>query len=252
MPRWSLKLALFPPRPRWWRLIGRQQALLYPLALFICALAAPASAAAPLWPLDQWPAPPASRPAPPPSLAQPRPASDPSAATDPATRLKNEVQRLAAELMASIDEASSERGLLDQGLAVATFVELKKLDRSSSFGRLIAEQLLTEFQRRGLRVVEARTTSTMLVAPRHGEHFLSREPELLQPGVTAGAVLTGTYTPTPQGVFVNGRIIAAEDGTVLASAVLTLPRDALIDFLLADRSSAGRSNRQPIYVKELP
>ncbi len=245
MPCWSLPPSLFRPRRR--LLAGRGQKTLLPLLLLLLAAAPPAGAASvpSLWPLDQWPQPAAA-------ATQPRSLPTPSAPADPATRLHEEVRQLAAGLLASLDEAGSDRGLLDQGLAVATFVELKKLDRSSSLGRLIAEQLLAEFQAQGFRVVETRATAAMLVAPRHGEHFLSREPELLQPNVTAGAVLTGTYTPTPHGVFVNSRIIAAESGAVLASTTLTLQRDGLIDFLLADRSSAGRSNRQPIYVKELP
>ncbi len=208
----------------------------------LCLLTAAPAGGGPLWPLDQWPQPvaPASRP--------PDPVPTP---TDPAGRLIDQVRDLATALVDSIDEGGAGRALLDEGLAVTTFVELKKLDRSSSFGRYLADQLLTEFQQRGFRVVELRKSDAILVAARHGEHLLSRDPNLLQPAIEAGAIVTGTYTPTPAGILVNARIVGAADGVLLASAVRTIPRNELVDFLLADRSSASRANRQPIYVKEL-
>ncbi len=199
------------------------------------------------WPLAEWPA----RPAPQESTPAPRTAAPSDTPPDSAARLQERIHVLALALQTNLDNASPARPLLDEGLAITTFVELKKLYRSSSFGRYLADQLLNEFQQLEYRVVELRKSRSILMVEKHGEHGLSRDPAELQPAIEAGAVLTGTYTTTPDSVLVNARIIANDSNVLLASATMAFVRNELVDYLLTDRSSAGPGSHQSIYVKEL-
>ncbi|PIY20727.1 MAG: hypothetical protein COZ12_08495, partial [Deltaproteobacteria bacterium CG_4_10_14_3_um_filter_60_8] len=174
-------------------------------------------------------------------------------ATQPtdATTLDANIAELTRQLLTHLAEPDPQFGPLGEGLAVCTFVELKKLSRTSSFGRLLAEQLQTEMQQHGFPVVEIRQSNDIMIQEQRGEYALSRDPGAIRDRVEAGATLTGTYTLTEQYIFVNARILDARTGTLLTSASTRLTRTALLDTLLADRASAETYGGEPIYMKRL-
>ena len=135
--------------------------------------------------------------------AQPQPPQATAAAmtNHAATGLAGSVAIMAQELTKHLADTDPQGGELADGLAVCSFVDLKKLTRTSSFGRYLAEQLMSEFQQRGYTVVEMRKTSNLMIQEKRGEYGLSRNPEELNPTVTAGAILTGTYTPAGDSVL---------------------------------------------------
>lgn len=170
---------------------------------------------------------------------------------DQASGFTGSVQLLAHELTSHLSDANPAAGELSEGIAVCSFVDLKKLTRTSSFGRYLAEQLMNEFQHRGYTVVELRKTTSLLIQEQRGEYSLSRNPEELNTTISAGAVLTGTYTPAGDSVLVNAKIIDNRNSTLLASATLIFPRNQLVTALLADTASAHTGEREVIYMKRL-
>ncbi|MDH4320130.1 MAG: FlgO family outer membrane protein [Desulfobulbaceae bacterium] len=183
---------------------------------------------------------------------QPQPAPvAPAEITHEATGLAGSVGLMAQELAGHLADADPQAGELADGIAVCTFVELKKLTRTSSFGRYLAEQLMNEFQQRGYTVVEMRKATSLMIQEQRGEYGLSRNPEDLSPTVTAGAVLTGTYTLAGDSVLVSAKIINNRNAAMLASATLVFPRNQLISSLLSDRASARTGEREVVYMKKL-
>ncbi|MBU3937722.1 MAG: hypothetical protein KKD53_09325, partial [Proteobacteria bacterium] len=72
----------------------------------------------------------------------------PPVTVNEAAALRIEIQGLASELFRNLADADPENGDLGQGVMICTFVELKKLSRTSSLGRYLAEQLMNEMQQR--------------------------------------------------------------------------------------------------------
>jgi len=193
-----------------------------------------------LWPLADWPKP-----------QKVVEAKAPPQAGDNETLLRT-INDIANQLNENLQGLGPDQALLDDGLVVCSFVELKKLTRTSSFGRYLADGLINAFQQRQYRVVDIRKTTDILVQAGRGEYGLSRNPGRIRGEATAGAVLTGTYTLGDGKVLVNARIIDNRDSTVLSSASVILPVTPLIRQLLADKVTARSGADQDIvYVKKL-
>jgi len=166
--------------------------------------------------------------------------------------LRSGVRELAATLFASLGDPDPEMGELADGVAMGVFVDLAKLSRTSSLGRYLAEQLMTEFQQHGFQVVEIRKSRSILIRRRRGEYGLSRDPDEIAPEVAARALVTGTYTVAGGEVLVNARVVDNKTAALLASATVSLPMNATVRVLLADSASASsRRGGEVTYMKRL-
>lgn len=219
-----------------------QRSLIKPLALLAAFfLSSPIAAAGSqgLWPLAQWP-------------KQPKVVEAKAPKASDSKTLLRAVNDIANQLNENLQGLGPDQAQLDDGLVVCSFVELKKLTRTSSFGRYLADGLINAFQQRQYRVVDIRKTTDILVQPGRGEYGLSRDPARIKGQATAGAVLTGTYTLGDDNVLVNARIIDNRDARVLSSASVVLPITPLIRHLLADKVTArSGADQEIVYVKKL-
>ncbi len=172
-------------------------------------------------------------------------------AEETAEMLASGINEISRQLTTYLVEPDFRSNTPEDGLAICSFVELKKLTRTSSFGRYLAEQLMTEFQQLGFPVNEIRKTNEILIQEQRGEYGLSRDPESIRQRIDSGTLLTGTYTLTDHHVFVNARIIDAKTGVLLSSASTRLPRTNLVNTLLADRVSAVTRQPEDIFMKRL-
>lgn len=177
--------------------------------------------------------------------------SQPVVKTDEAEALQQQVRKMAAELFGNLEDPDPANGILADGVFVCTFVDLKKLYRTSSFGRYLAEQLMSEFQKKEYTVVEMRKSLSVMVQEKHGEYGMSRDPAEISSSVAAGAMLTGTYMETEENIIVNAKIIDNRTATLLSSATAVFPRNKLCGTLLSDASSAVKRQPEPIYMKRL-
>lgn len=172
-------------------------------------------------------------------------------AVNEAALLHQQVKEMAADLFASLHDIDPENGDLAEGVIVCTFVDLKKLSRTSSFGRYVAEQLMGELQQRGYTVVELRKSNSVLIQEKRGEYGLSRDPAQIREDIAAGTMLTGTYTVTGDQIMVHAKIIDNRSAILLASATAIVPKSSLANLLLADSVSASSRKPEPIYMKRL-
>lgn len=164
---------------------------------------------------------------------------------------KTGIQQMALTLFANLADPDPGAGDLADGIAVSSFVELKKLTRTSSFGRYLAEQLMTEFQQQGYRVVDIRKSSAIMIQEQRGEYGLSREVTEINPRINARTMITGTYTMAGDHILVNAKVLDNKSAALLSSATMVFPRTTLVNLLLADSASASPHRREFTALKRL-
>lgn len=150
-----------------------------------------------------------------------------------ARELKLKMRELAAQLVAGLGPALSGQ------LALPTsFVQQDDFERTSSFGRFIAEQLFYEFNQRGLRTREYRLAGSLSVRE-DGEFILSRE-VAASPLAANTLYVVGTYYTDGQVLFLNARLLRA-NGDILRTGQLILQVNPLTRRMLAN---SGRRMRE--------
>jgi TolB-like protein len=109
------------------------------------------------------------------------------------------------------------------------------LTRGTSFGRLVTEQLMTELNGVGFRVIEARKTTDYFLADRVGEFSLSRDLSKVAAQFSTDAVLVGTYSRSAEQILVNVRLVDVKDSSTIAaaSAMMDIRGDAFLESVVA-------------------
>jgi len=164
--------------------------------------------------------------------------SQSAASLAPGEAFTSAIHTMAADLFAHVGDPHPETGDLSDGIAFASFVELKNLTYTSSFGRYLAEQLMSEFQQKGYQVIEIRKSTSLTIQEKRGEYGLSRDIAEISPSLAARVLVTGTYTLTGDQILVNARAIDNKNAMLLSSATMSFPRNQVTDLLLADRIKA--------------
>jgi hypothetical protein len=123
----------------------------------------------------------------------------------------------------------------NQPLIMATVVNIDALDKSSTLGRLISEQVSGRFTQAGYRMLEMKFGNAVYVKRDQGELMLTREIDSLAKNHEAQAVVVGTYGQSSDYVFVNLKVIQPGSNVVLAVHDYVLPQDASIRSLLRSR-----------------
>lgn len=181
----------------------------------------------------------------------PVPPPAPAPALPDAAVLVQGVRQMTAELIRSLAEPDPQQGDLAEGMVVCSFTDLAKLSRTSSMGRLLAEQLMGEFAAKRYTVVDLRKSSSITIQERRGEFGLSRDPEEVKPALSVGAMLTGTYQVAGEHIIINARIMDNRNAVLLASASMLLPLKGAGEKLLADAASKSEVKHELLYKKRL-
>ncbi len=166
---------------------------------------------------------------------------------DEASFLNTQIHEIALQLLRNFRDESGPSG----PVAVATFVDLNNLYRTSPFGRYIAEQLMGELQRAGFNVVEIRKADSIMVKPRYGEYGLSRDIQELARQSSARYILAGTYVTRGRYIMINARLISNENNLVASSGLKILRKDPFLERLLWPSSSPETVPAVRVPVKEL-
>jgi len=166
---------------------------------------------------------------------------------DEASFLNTQIHEMALQLLRNFSGEPGPEG----PVAVATFVDLNSLYRTSPFGRYIAEQLIGELQRAGFRVVEIRKTNSIMIKQKFGEYGLSRDIQEIARDSSANYVLTGTYIARGNYIMVNARLISNDNNMVASSCMKILRRDPLLDKMLWPAASPRVNPVFRVPIKEL-
>lgn len=119
-----------------------------------------------------------------------------------------------------------------QPLLAATVVNIDSLERSSTLGRLISEQVAGRFTQAGYRMVEMKFGNAVYMKRDQGELMLTREISNLAKTHDAQAVVVGTYGESKDFVFVNLKVIQPTTNVVVAVHDYVMPLDASMKSLL--------------------
>ena len=111
----------------------------------------------------------------------------------------------------------SKQRLEDGQLIAASFANIDDLEKSSTFGRMIAQQIASEFSKQGYEVVELLLRGDIYISKGEGEFLLSRNLKNLFAEHDAQAVIVGTYAVGSKKVYVTSKLVHADDSIVLAS-----------------------------------
>jgi TolB-like protein len=137
------------------------------------------------------------------------------------------------------------RGNVAGPIAVTTFVNIDDLYQSSTFGRILAEQLISELAMRGYNVIEVRQSDSMQITVNGGEFSLSRETATLRDKRDLSAIVVGTYAVSPVRVYINARIIDPVNSLVVSVGSVEMSKSDEIDRLL-------RANSVPTSLERIP
>lgn len=109
-------------------------------------------------------------------------------------------------------------------ILVATVVRVDDLTKSSSFGRLVTEQIAARLAAKGLAVAEIKIRDTLYVSQEQGELMLSREVREMSLSRKAQVVVVGTYAKSLNEVFVTMKAVDVSTNTVIAAHAYSVPR----------------------------
>ena len=125
----------------------------------------------------------------------------------------------------------------DAPLIVATFVDLDRLEHSSTLGRMLAEQVAARFTQQGYPVIELKLRGSVFVQEGKGELLLSREVKELSLAHNVQAVVVGTYASGPGRLFLNLKIVRPTDNRVLSAHDVAMDLDETTTTLLNSEPS---------------
>jgi hypothetical protein len=158
-----------------------------------------------------------------------RPMQLPDQRTEQGRELVLQIRDLADQLFASFSSQGE-----DAQLAVPTcFVNLDDFTSTSSLGRLMAEQMFYECNRRGMAVQEYRMTEDVTLLEQDGEFVLTRDGSLSANKISATQVILGTYSFGRDNIFINARVCDLENGRVLSAAMKVMPQNMVTRRMLA-------------------
>lgn len=138
------------------------------------------------------------------------------------------------------------RGTDPGPVGITTFVNLEDLYTTSPFGRLCGEQLMSELAMRGYDVIELRHGDAITFLNPDGEFGLSREATTVKRSQRLGAVLVGTYSASPERIYVNVRLVDPSSSRVLSAASVEMSRTKELSKLLRGGSVPLTLERVPL------
>jgi len=121
----------------------------------------------------------------------------------------------------------------DTPIMAASFVNIDNLTTSSTFGRIVSEQVASRLAQHGLRIIEIKLRQeSVFIKEGQGEFILSRELKDLSSSREIRAALVGTYAVSKHFIFVSARIVRTEDSSVLAGCDYEVPNDDITRSIL--------------------
>jgi TolB-like protein len=138
------------------------------------------------------------------------------------------------------------RGSAPGPIGVTTFVNVDDLYSSSTFGRMVGEQLMSELAMKGFDVIELRHTDALQFLDRGGEFALSRDVGMVRPERNLAGVVVGTYVASPERVYVNARLIDPSTSVVLSAGSVEMSKTPELTKLLRGGSLPGSLERIPV------
>ncbi len=121
-------------------------------------------------------------------------------------------------------ERNADRKSLDNTFVVTSITNLNNLSETTSFGRLLSENLIHELQVRKWKVFEVRLTKDIIIN-NTGEFSLSRDIQKIRDLYKIGGIVAGTYSIAENNIIINVRVVDINSGIIASSGQLRMPVD---------------------------
>lgn len=138
------------------------------------------------------------------------------------------------------------RGTDPGPIGVTTLVNIDDLYTTSTFGRMFSEQLISELAMMGYDVVELRHSDALQFMNTAGEFALSRDTAAVKPARDLGGVVAGTYTVSPERVYVNVRLIDPKSSMILSAGSVEMEKTKELSRMLRGGSFVQVLDRIPV------
>jgi len=121
---------------------------------------------------------------------------------------------------------------------VGTLSDINALETSTSFGRVVSEQLSTRLAQRELNVTELKLRNNLNIkrglykATESGEFLLSRDVAAIAREQNAVAVMTGTYAVANDFIMINLKMIDVTSGKIIGATDYSVRNDQNMQDLL--------------------
>lgn len=135
--------------------------------------------------------------------------------------MEGAINSLAKQLL-----VSSNATMLQTPIAVTSFVQLDKLKKTSEFGRILSESLMSELGFNGLNVIEYRGQNALSVSE-NGEFFITRDTTQMKQEIQNTNILVGTLSRLMDRVVINARIMEASGKIISSARVIYYPKTSL-------------------------
>ena len=104
-----------------------------------------------------------------------------------------------------------------RSIAAASFVNIDDLSESSSFGRIVSQQLASRLSGHGFQIIEMLLRKSVYIQQQAGEFLLSRELKNISKEHNVQAAIVGTYAVGKNSVYVTAKIVDSASSIVIAS-----------------------------------
>ncbi len=121
----------------------------------------------------------------------------------------------------------------NQPLIMATLVDINVLEKSSTMGRMVSEQISAVFSQAGYRMIEMKFRDSVYMKRNEGEMLLTREITEVAKQHNAQAVVVGTYGTASDTIFINLKVVQPGTNLVLAAHDYALPMDNNVRAMLS-------------------
>lgn len=138
------------------------------------------------------------------------------------------------------------RGTAPGPIGVTTFVNVDDLYTTSTFGRMVAEQVMSELTMKGYDVVELRHSDALQFLNPAGEFALSRDIASVRRQRDLGGVVVGTYTVSPVRVYLNARLLDPSSSMVLSAGSVEMSKSYEITRMLRGGAVPATMERIPV------
>lgn len=133
---------------------------------------------------------------------------------------------LAAQLLAKTGKA----GIT---MLAASFVNVNRLEESSTLGRIVSEQISSRMAQNGFPVLETKLRQhSIYVKEGEGEFLLSRQLKEISASHDSDLLIVGTYAVAEKSIYISARIVNAGDSTIVTGYDYQLDRNFQTDSLL--------------------
>lgn len=138
------------------------------------------------------------------------------------------------------------RGSNPGPIGITTFVNVDDLYSTSTFGRMLSEQLMSELAMKGYDVIELRHSDALQFLNPSGEFALSRDIATVRRERELGGIVVGTYVVSPVRVYLNARLVDPTSSMVLSAGSVEMSKSKEIARMLRGGSVPGTLERIPV------